>query len=111
MTKVKVLGLPHHPHHLPRPVHHCGADAAHKDAIEPLPPVRANDNPIRIHCLRHIHDHVRGRAVLLAKHRTRRTGRLSVTAHLYKYETEPVNRETADRLEKLNPFGSGSKPR
>jgi len=68
---------------------------------------------IRLHDLRHTtamllrEDGVDMKSI---QERLRHT-RLSTTADLYTHESELVSRETADRLEKLNPFPTHSKTR
>ncbi|SIS89207.1 tyrosine-type recombinase/integrase [Alicyclobacillus vulcanalis] len=66
---------------------------------------------IRLHDLRHTTATILredGADLKSIQERLRHT-RLSITADLYTHETETVSRETADRLEKLNPFSSRSK--
>jgi len=65
---------------------------------------------IRLHDLRHTTATILredGADLKSIQERLRHT-RLSITADLYTHETEAVSRETADRLEKLNPFRSRS---
>ena len=65
---------------------------------------------IRLHDLRHTTATLLredGASLKDIQERLRHT-RLSTTADLYTHESELVSRETADRLEKLNPFQTHS---